>query len=517
MRKILPFIMLISPSTFALDFNQYCSYTQAEQDCSAEFVQAMYDAQELGESITFEAGEIFNIERVDTKGYGLSDIKLVGIAKGDQKPRIVSDKFHLFDVSNLYINNISFSGLHNEIGDTHQGTSVVILGTKDEQQKAENITVSNSYFENSAEDLLAVWNSRNVVINNNVFKRTGLAMRTQSSDGDPDDLRPAGSGMLFFNVDDAEVSYNEYYEIKKTAMYFHAETIINKNVNVHNNYIDMENFEKPTQRYGLLGGAGIYIGNSPNFSNFRVQENRVLNFKGNAVRVNGSDMLVKNNYINHRGECHTKDTSVVQGAGIAVKAHYLKNSVIVGNCFQNSGAGISLESWSDISKVTIQDNVIYEAENAIFVTYRGSAQYSNLLIDRNRIFGTTNYGIAFFSKTPSAGNRVTGNTLVTSQQKFGGPLIAIKDQEKFYFNNNFVQGQAVSRNWSHLVLTNVSNSTFIRSEFRSPTGDDGSYGGIFIRDSKSQNNRFDRITFTKLDPGYKDDGQSNSFTNLTYQ
>jgi len=517
MRLLLVSLFFLSINSFALDFNKYCQYTQGEQDCSAEFIQALYDASKNSDSIFFEPNEIFTIRSVDTIGLAISNVKLIGISEGNNKATIITDKFHLFDVSNLYINNLKFTGLHNEVGDTEQGTSIVIFGTKQDNNKANGITVTNSIFEESAEDLAAVWNSKNVTFSNNVFRRSGLAMRTQVSESDPSDLRPAGSGLLFFNVDDANVSFNKFYEIKKTAMYFHAEQIINKNVNVTDNYIDMESFEKPTQRYGLLGGAGIYIGNSPNFYNFRVQGNRVLNYKGNAVRVNGSNMLVKNNFFNFRGECHVMDETIASGAGIAVKAHYLIDSTIIGNCFQNSAAGISLESWNNIQDVNILENVIYKAENAIFVTYKSNSVYSKILIDRNRLFGTTNYGIAFFSNGLSTGNKVTGNTLVTSQQKFGGPLIAIKNQDKFYFNNNYVQGQAVSQNWNHLVLTNVSNSHFIRSEFRSNNGDDSHFGGIYIRDSKSVNNKFDTITFTRLNPGYIDDGGNNTFSNITYK
>ncbi|WP_286233205.1 right-handed parallel beta-helix repeat-containing protein [Thalassotalea sediminis] len=510
-------LFLLSFNTYSLDFNKYCSYTQGEQDCSLEFIQALNDASENKDSIYFEAGEIFNIRSVDTREMEINNVRLIGITEEGTKPSILTDKFHLFDISNLFITNIEFSGIHNEIGDTEQGTSIIILGTKNKEEKASNITVTNSTFNESAEDLLAIWNSRNVIINNNIFKRSGLALRTQVSENNPSDLRPAGSGLLFFNVDEANISHNQFYEMKKVAMYFHAEEIVNKNVDVIDNYIDMENFEKPTQRYGLLGGAGIYIGNSPNFYNFRVQGNRILNYKGNAVRVNGSKMLVKNNFINFRGQCNDMDSTISDGAGIAIKAHYLKNSVIEGNCFQNTIAGISLESWDVIKEVTLSNNTIHNTENAIFVTYRNTATYSNLLIDRNRLFGTTNYGIAFFSNGLSHSNRVTGNTIATSHQKFGGPLIAIRNQEKFYFNNNYVQGQATSPNWNHLVLTNVSNSTFIRSEFRSPNGEDSHFGGIYIRDSKSANNKFDTITFTKLDPGYTDDGTNNSFTNITYQ
>lgn len=517
MRFFLLSLAFFSINSYSVNFNKYCQDTTGELDCSTEFIQALYDATENNESIVFESGEIFNIRSVDTRGLDISNVRLVGITEKNNKPTILTDKFHLFDVSNLYINNLKFSGLHNEIGDTEQGTSIIILGTKNKNEKASNITVTNSLFEESAEDLLAIWNSKNVAISNNIFKRSGLAMRTQVSEENAADLRPAGSGLLFFNVDEAIISFNEFYEMKKVAMYFHAEEIINKNVDIIDNYIDMENFEKPTQRYGLLGGAGVYIGNSPNFDNFRVQGNRILNYKGNAVRVNGSNMLVKNNFINFRDKCEFADNSIAGGAGIAIKAHYLKDSVITGNCFQNTSAGISLESWKEIRDITISNNIIYNAENAIFITYKGSGVYSDLLIDRNRLFGTTNYGIVFFSNNLSKGNRVTGNTLATSQQKFGGPLIAIKNQDRFYFNNNYVQGLATSPNWNHLVLTNVSNSTFIRSEFRSPTGEDSSFGGIYIRDAKSVNNKFDKITFTKLNPGYKDDGTGNTFSNITYQ
>jgi hypothetical protein len=52
-----------------------------------------------------------------------------------------------------------------------------------------NITVSNVFFENSAEDLLAIFNATNVKILNNTFSRSGLAMRIAEI-LIPGDLRP---------------------------------------------------------------------------------------------------------------------------------------------------------------------------------------------------------------------------------------------------------------------------------------------------------------------------------------
>ena len=150
MRTILLGLALLSTSVLSLEFNQYCPYTKGEQDCSAEFIQAIKDSSAKNDSLYFSPNETFNIRSIDTKGLHINNVRLVGITEDKIKPTIKTDKFHLFDVSNLYINNLTITGIHNEVGDEEQGTSIVILGTKNEENKASNIVVTNNIFKKSA-------------------------------------------------------------------------------------------------------------------------------------------------------------------------------------------------------------------------------------------------------------------------------------------------------------------------------------------------------------------------------
>jgi len=501
--------------SLSLKFEEYCQFTDAVQDCSTEFYQALSDASVQDKSIIFEGGHQYYIESVNTSAMGLSNIRLLGITKDGVKPIIHTNKLRLAEISDIYINNLAIYGKDNEEGDEQQGTTVTFLGSKYNSTKVSNITVTNSLFENSAEDLLIIWNSDKIRISNNVFRRSGSAMRI-SAILTPGDYRPRGSGVLFHNVSDLTVSENEFYEMKRTGIFLDATDILNDDIQILNNFIDMISYEKPTHRYGLKGGAGIYVGNSPNFSNITIQGNRILNFKMNAIRLNGSNITVKDNAINYLGTCHEMDTSIVDpNVGIGIKAHYLTNADISGNCFQNTSTAISLESWSHINSVKIDQNTVYDTTNAIFVTYAYDGTYSDVTVSKNEIYRTKTYGIAFFSKNVSEGNKIYGNTLVSKGAPLAGPMIKLHNQHRFYFDNNWVMAQAGSINWNHMILEKVTSSIIKRSTFQSYSGKDSDFGGVFIRDSASSNNLFKDLTFTNLNPGIYDNGVGNRFENIT--
>jgi len=517
MHIILFGLLLFSLNVFALDFNQVCKYNQGQQDCSNEFIEALTILNESNEALIFEEDEIYRLENIDTASLDFSNIKLLGVStnKG-KKPTILTNKLYLFDINNLLINNLRIMGINNNEGETEQSNTLVLIGSKNKDYKAENLTVSNSEFVNSAEDLLVFWNSQNVTVNNNEFRRSGLAMRIAPIIGDPNDLRPRGSGLLFHNIIDASINFNEFYEMKKFAIFFDGSDLLDKNINIFNNHIDMLNFEKPTKRYGLKGGAGIYIGNSTNSHNIRIQGNRILNYTMNGMRINGSEIIVKNNFFNFRNNCNEHDESITGPlVGMAVKAHFLIDSEITGNCVRNTSAGIVLETWKNIKNINIENNTITDAKASIYITHKYSGVYSNLKINRNILLGSINNGIAMYSNGLSEGNSITGNTMVDKSKSLQGPLISLQNQTNLYFDNNWLTGQATSLKWNFLRLRNVHNSSFKRSAINSFSGNDKAYGGIYIEDPLSSGNYFKDITFKNLSPGVHDNGINNIFDNIT--
>jgi len=379
-------LLLLSFKVYSINFNQYCQYKAAQQDCSAEFMTALLDAVNTKEDLNFLSGEKYQITRVDTQGLDLEGVSIIG--DKDNKAVIHTDGLHLFDINSLLIENVKIMGIHNEDNDddVKQGNSLLLIGSRNRLIKINNITVRDVDFENAAEDLLVFWNTQNVTVTNNTFRRSGLAMRIVPSVGDPNDLRPRGSGLLFHNIIDATLSFNEFYEIKKVGIFLDGEDILDENIAIHDNFLDMESFEKPTQRYGFKGGAGIYIANSINSQNIQIYNNRILNYTMNGMRINGINIKVFNNLFNFRGQCYEMDSSIAEPlVGMAIKAHYLIDSEIINNCIQNTHAGIVLESWDNIDNIKINNNTIYGAKVDFWIDDQEGGTSSNIFIEDNTL------------------------------------------------------------------------------------------------------------------------------------
>lgn len=380
-------LFLFSIKVSALNFNNYCAYNKAEQDCSSELLQAIIDASASGDTIELIAGSEYRIDRLDTSGFFLQHLSIVGGAQN--KPVIHTDGIQLFDINNLSITNVKFVGINNEDNpdaDNKQSKRLVIIGSNDRLNKATNISIEQVDFENAAEDLLVLWNVQHVEVKQSTFRRTGLAMRIAPIIGDPNDIRPRGSGLLFHNVIDANVSNNEFYEIKKVAIFIDGEDMLDENIAIFNNHIDMLNFEKPTKRYGLKGGAGIYFGNANNTLNAQIYNNRIMNYKMNGMRINGTNFSVSNNAFNYSGECDEMDNSIAKPlVGMAIKAHFLVDAKITGNCIQNTHSGFVFESWQVIENVNVNQNTIYGAKVNFWIKDREDGISSNINTDANKI------------------------------------------------------------------------------------------------------------------------------------
>ena len=86
-----------SHKLYALNFDEYCSFSSAEQDCSTELLNALLDAANTKEAITFSEGSSYRIDQINTQGLFLSGISLVG--EGRDKPIIHTDGIYLFDTN----------------------------------------------------------------------------------------------------------------------------------------------------------------------------------------------------------------------------------------------------------------------------------------------------------------------------------------------------------------------------------------------------------------------------------
>ncbi|WP_448547026.1 hypothetical protein [Thalassotalea fusca] len=509
-------------SANALEFNSFCDATQAERDCSAEFIQALEQVALSGEPLLFRKNEVFWLDWVSTDDLRLDGVTIIGEGNDQDRPKIVTNRLELVNISNLNINNIIINGKNNEEGENIQKHAVVLLGAKSLSKRVENISISNTLFNESAQDLLAIAYVDKVQLINNTFKRAGLGMHLEplNSDTDP---RPRGSGLLLNNVADANIIKNNFFEIKKVGIFLGASQVNSKNIIVANNLFDLQNFEKPTQRYGLKGGVGIYFDQDGNFSDVKLISNTVKNYHLNGFRINGKNFYVENNLFNSVEGCGTEQTSFEEPiGGPAVKSHYMDGAWIKNNCVHNSGALTVLESWNMIKNVTISDNKVYSPHSGIVAEYKFGGRYQDVKVLRNEIYHARAFAIVFRASEYSQGNVISGNTISSLLPYTGerviaeSPLLYFQKQEGLWFYNNWINAEAHSAGWTTARFDGLRYSNIVRNAIISPAIDskDKSYGGIRL-DGESRNNTIDRIEFTNLNPGIHDSGSNNQVSNIT--
>ena len=100
------------------------------------------------------------------------------------------------------------------------------------------------------------------------------------------------------------------------------------------------------------------------------------------------------------------------------------------------------------------------------------------------------YAIAFVNTKLATENYVIGNTISNGNparklhsygfapKKFQAPAVVIKNQRAFTYQNNWLYGVATSVNWSHVILENITQSSFFRNALVSPIQND--VGGFQI-------------------------------------
>jgi len=177
---------------------------------------------------------------------------------------------------------------------------------------------------------------------------------------------------------------------------------------ISNNIFDLGLKDRPSGRYGYLGGSCIYISQEGSNSNISIIDNECNDFANTGFRLNGNIITVSNNHINHRdngSSCNTVNFTPtakelggkVKPEGMAIKAHMLTNSNIDNNCIRHSTSGIVLESWDEISNVDILSNFIKDGSKGIQMlsglSGYSNSTISNILLNTNQIWMTTKQAI----------------------------------------------------------------------------------------------------------------------------
>ncbi|QIR15101.1 hypothetical protein [Shewanella aestuarii] len=507
MKKIIFGFLFISHSVFGVNLSSYC--TNANLDCSDEFNQAVEDSISRNEVLFVDLPEVI-IENAYFYGDSYDGLSITG---KDSSFVIKTNGLKFEEVNNLSISNISIEGLDYDIGSTEQGSSLVFFGSN-HGEESENLSLMNISVSKSAADLVSIFNVNNVTVTNSQFEKSGLALRIEDQSS-PDDPRPIGSGIGFKNVKNLNFTHNKVSEIKKVGLYFAlSDSFLGESKhNLFKNEFDLQNFERPTERYGLLGATAIYYDQDERFSIINILHNRINNFKQGAIRANGSNFNITSNYINSSGyTCKREALKDFNGHkyGVAFKSHYLKDSVISQNCASRVGSGILLESWEHIANIKLNDNFIFESISGIAVENTTSGTYGSISILNNLVIGTEKSALALRTRQTSEDFLVDSNTFSNGdpsrldkqfdERKFGSGFVVVKNQKYLTFTNNWIEGEATSINWTHLSLSAIDNSNFSRNGIQSRNKRDSSFGGITFHGDVS-NSVFHNFNIYGLNPG----------------
>ena len=502
-------VLFLSFQSRAVLLSDFC---QENVVCSDGFVSALSSAMKTNTPLIIK-GDDYLIKNIDTENKGLNNISIVGF--GDNA-RLKTNQLHLKDIPFLTIKNLKVEGVDYYEGTEEQDTSLVFVGSK-KSTLISNIIFDNVRISKAAEDLLAIWNTNNIMIMNSELSQAGLAMRIAPI-LTPNDLRPRGSGIVIKNIQNATFSGNKILATKKVGIYFSSQGFISNNLVLSNNYIDLKSQTQPTQRYGLLGGNGIYFDQTTNFDRVDIFGNNIRNYNTSALRLNGNHFNVFDNKMNSFTNCSGSEEQIEPSIGASgIKSHYLENSIIYSNCIENSLSGVNLESWGMISNISISTNKIFKSNSSIVVQYKVGGTYDQIKVNDNEIYGALQNAIAFRSDHLVSGNSVLRNTIISGMQWDGtnnrkGPLIYLQNQSNFQVKLNYLATTAYSKNWTHLLLNGSIDGVVNNNVFLSATGDDESIGGVTLYDNTS-NIEVIENNFYDLSPGVFDHGTKNIIRN----
>lgn len=493
MSRLIPLLLLLlAVMTHAKDFSQYCGSTSMEKDCSAEFLQALNDASSNAFTLRFSPADSYLIKNINTQGMGLAGVTLEG-------GNLVTNKLWLSDISQLTITDMHITGLATE--QVQQPGALVLVGGKG--AKAYNIYMKNITIEKAAEDLLVVVNAGTVTVKGSTLLYPGLAQRLH--DANTSDPRPRGSNLLLSGVSNVTIEDNIIKHARKVGIYISSGDSKTSFVTIVGNRLNLLNENLPSKRYGELGGNGIYLDQTMDIDNVVIESNEIKNYRTGGIRINGSNITVTRNHFNRSIEitdCKIKDDDPgVRKSGTAVKGHYLDQVTISDNCVHNTLTGFHISAWGLVSNMQIFNNVIVDGSFGIYLDNNANGLLSNIGIFSNLIYGFNRYAIAFVNTKLATENYVIGNTISNGNparklhsygfapKKFQGPAVVIKNQRAFTYQNNWLYGVATSVNWSHVILENITQSSFFRNALVSPIQND--VGGFQIIKSVAKEQIFD--------------------------
>lgn len=509
--KFCALVLLVCFQANAVLLSDYC---QENVVCSDNFMSALNGAMKTKTPLIV-TGSNYLVKDISTAGKGFSNITIIGV--GDA--RLKTNQLHFADIPFLTIKNLKIEGIDYYEGSEEQDTSLVFVGTK-KSTLVDNVTFDNVTISKAAEDLLAIWNVNNLVVTNNTLMEAGLAMRIAPILV-PNDLRPRGSAFAIKNIKNANFSSNTVLAAKKVGIYFASENFVSNNIVLSNNFIDLKSDSQPTQRYGLLGGNGIYFDQTTNFEKVDIFGNNIRNYNTSALRINGSGFNVFDNQMNSSENCSPQGQYVEPSIGASgIKSHYLKNSFIYSNCVENSLSGVSLESWGVISNVTISTNTIYNSNSSIVVQYKSGGTYNHINIHDNQIYGALQNAIALRSDHIVSNNSVQRNTIISNMNWDGtdrrkGPLVYFQNQSDFKIKLNYLVTTAYSKNWTHVLFNGSKNGIFERNIVMSGTGDDYRLGGVTLY-SNTSGIEVSNNDFYSLSPGIINESKSNTIGQNSY-
>lgn len=537
---IMSIIILTTNPVYAIEFN--CS--DLTKDCSTEFKAAIKQAAaSSNKTLTLKANTTYKL--FDVRNYNRDvNNSLDGLTIDGNGAKVFTDRFEIKRTNNLTIRNITFSGNtgNGSLSASYYGSVLKVGDTYSDGQSTngvwfKNITIDNVTITDGLYDLLHAHYVDGLVVKNSHFSRSGRS-KAVFSDG-----RPYGIGVYAISSKNSNIYNNTFSEVPRLGMMISG---VQNDVTIKNNQFNGFNPDFATNKYGNMSGHGIYMSGHDYFDNVRIEDNEFKNFYVNAIRANGYNVVISNNYINKNmgSRCTERDNNVPSNyywnnsrntklqRGIWI--HGATNMSVFNNCIHNVEFGILAASEGPdvnpyrgpLNNNLIKDNVLVDLDEGISFKYAAERNR----IENNRIYGTVRYAIDFHSKLQGnqnlgKGNDIVGNSITNGNPNWSNPQssaeytlrpfaknpVRVRNQYDLHYDNNWIFGQ-VNSDYNHVLFVNTDDSWIRNFTVEAITG--GNLEGIKL-DSSSSGNTLDSIRTKRLNPGIVDEGTNNTVTNHT--
>jgi hypothetical protein len=277
-------------------------------------------------------------------------------------------------INHLKLENITINGEEGILTTTDPYEALVNTGSLGYGLNTESVYIHRTIIKNSGSDLLKVWGVNSFRILTSDITRAGLKnLRHHWNDKTKRYDHWAGNGITLTEVKSSVVKNVWFKAIRRAGIMALTNS---HNIDISGNTFQLKN-DYATEghpNYGYLGGTCFYQTGHDN-SNVTFINNECNDYLTNGVRMDGPNMVVKDNHFNHK-KFTACDNDTFRPIGVAangVKIHYGSNLIIENNCIRHSTNGIAILPVDKVS-ATIKNNTIKDARYGILACTNGVFQ-----------------------------------------------------------------------------------------------------------------------------------------------